>query len=108
MSNKSISLPGVATHISHPLVNSIIWFLFPSPPYKATVLMPVLKDNFLLSLLTWIANSLVGTNIKDSGNETFLFLFSVFCSFSVCSSLFFKKGFSGTPVISMSPIIGNK
>ena len=66
-SNKSINLPGVATKISHPLSNSKTCIFLPSPPYTATVLIPVLKVNFLLSLLTWTANSLVGTNINDNG-----------------------------------------
>ncbi len=63
----SISLPGVATTISQPLLSSESYPLIPVPPYIATILNPCAFVKGFASKKIYIANSLVGTKIKPIG-----------------------------------------
>src|SRR6476619_7554692 len=73
----SISLPGVATTICTPFLNWVICNDMLCPPYTARVLIPTYLENFLISLVTCIANSLVGTNINACIGPFLLMLFKM-------------------------------
>ena len=79
LSIRSINLPGVATIIAAPLFISLICSDIEVPPYTVTTLYS--SANFLSSLETCRASSLVGLRIKNFGVLIFDGLWSFLYSF---------------------------